>query len=361
MEFWNFALESMDPLIFKHKRVLITGHTGFKGGWLVFLLKELGATITGYSLPPDTQPSFFEVCHVSSLCESVFGDIRDFDKVRDTLADYKPEIVFHLAAQPLVRRSYLEPRETYETNVMGTLNVLEAARMVGSVSAFINVTSDKCYLNREKDYAYQETDPFGGYDIYSSSKACSEILTASYRQSFLQSGDGFLLASARAGNVIGGGDWSEDRLIPDCVRALSTQRVIEIRNPLSIRPWQHVLEPLKGYLMLAESLLKGDCRFADGFNFGPDLDAPVLTVQDVVSAVISNWGSGEMRVDASDSLHEAVLLQLDSTKATQTLGWKPHYSAYDAIERTMGWYKRYLNYEDMQVFTKSQIREYLEL
>ena len=342
---------------YKGKRVLVTGHTGFKGSWLVLWLKELGAQVCGYALSPNTTPNLFEAVHVENGIKSVIGDIRNRDLLNKTFQDFKPEIVFHLAAQPLVRLSYAEPVLTYETNVIGTLNVLEAARYCGSVNAFVNITTDKCYENKEVARGYKEDDPMGGYDMYSSSKGCVEILSSSYRRSFLQ--NGYALATARAGNVIGGGDWAADRLIPDCVRSIEAGKVIEIRNPVATRPWQHVLEPLSGYLLIGHLLFTQGKEFAQGFNLGPRPES-VITVAEVAQKVVEFYGKGRVEVHKRDNLHEANLLMLDITKAKEVLGWEPAYTALQAIEKTVAWYKRYYQGEPMQAFTLNQIHEYQE-
>lgn len=327
---------------YKDLKILLTGHTGFKGSWLTLWLENLGAQVIGYSLPPNTEPSMFNELNLQTKCINIFGDIRDKDSLNTVFMQYKPDMVFHLAAQPLVRQSYFEPVQTYTTNIIGTLNVLEAARNCPSVRAFINVTTDKCYENKEMNYAYKEDDKLGGYDMYSSSKACSEILTTSYRNSFLQAGKGFLLASARAGNVIGGGDWAVDRLVPDCVRFINENKPIEIRSPHAVRPWQHVLEPLSGYLTLGEKLLEesdigeGE-KYTEGFNFGPNPQG-VLTVGEVAQKVVNYYGKGEVVVNKTDNLHEANLLMLDIQKAQTILDWKPKYNADDAIQATVKWY-----------------------
>jgi len=344
--------------VYKGKRVLVTGHTGFKGGWLVLWLKELGAEVCGYSLSPNTSPSLFEAVQVSDGILSVIGDIRDRELLNKTFQNFKPEFVFHLAAQPLVRLSYAEPVLTYETNVIGTLNVLEAARQCGTVKAFVNITTDKCYENKEIARGYKEDEPMGGYDMYSSSKGCVEILSASYRRCFLQE-ENYALATARAGNVIGGGDWALDRLIPDCVRSIEAGKEIEIRNPASTRPWQHVLEPLSGYLLLGQLLYTQGKKFAEGFNLGPNPDS-VLTVAEVAKQVVAAYGKGAVHVHKRDNLHEANLLMLDITKAKTVLGWVPTYTAHQAVEKTVAWYKRFYQGEAMRPFTLQQIHEYEE-
>ncbi len=341
------------------KRVLVTGHSGFKGGWLTLWLTELGAKVCGYALAPNTTPCLFEAAHISKGITSVFGDLSDTDLLHKTFADFQPEIVFHLAAQPLVRLSYAEPVQTYQTNVMGTLNVLEAARKCGSVKAFVNITTDKCYENKEVARGYKEDEPMGGYDMYSSSKGCVEILSSSYRRSFLQEPGTYALATARAGNVIGGGDWALDRLIPDCVRSIQAGEEIEIRSPHATRPWQHVLEPLSGYLLLGHLLYTQGKKFAEGFNFGPQQDS-VLTVEEVTKQFIRQYGKGTVKVHKKDNLHEANLLMLNIEKADKVLGWTPTYSAQDAIAKTAQWYKRFYQGESMRAFTLEQIYNYQE-
>lgn len=342
---------------YKGKRVLVTGHTGFKGGWLTLWLKELGADVCGYALEPNTTPSLFSAAGVAKGIRSVFGDILDREKLNQTFQDFQPEIVFHLAAQPLVRLSYAEPVLTYETNVIGTLNVLEAARKCTSVKAFVNVTTDKCYENKEIARGYKEDEPMGGYDMYSSSKGCVEVLSSSYRRSFLQ--DGYAMATARAGNVIGGGDWAADRLIPDCVRSIEAGQEIEIRNPVATRPWQHVLEPLSGYLLLGHLLDTQGALYAQGFNLGPNPDS-VLTVAEVARLTVEAYGKGSVHVHKRDNLHEANLLMLDISKAKTVLGWTPTYTAPEAIVKTVEWYKRFYKGEPVRDFTLWQIKEYQE-
>lgn len=344
---------------YKNKKVFITGHTGFKGSWLALWLTLLGAKVKGYALEPYTDPSNFIAINLDSKVESEIGDILDREKLNKSISDFKPDIIFHLAAQPLVRLSYLEPIKTYETNVIGTLNTLEAARKCSSVKAFVNITTDKCYENIEKNYAYKENDKMGGYDMYSSSKGCSEILSASYRNSFLKD-EGFLLATARAGNVIGGGDWSTDRLVPDCIKAINKNEDIIIRSPQAIRPWQHVLEPLSGYLTLGEKLLEGKQEFADGFNFGPESNS-VLTVKDIVKKIINYYGKGNVIIHPDTKFHEANLLMLDITKAKTKLDWHPKYNANEAIEKTVLWYKNFYANKNMQKYSIEQIKEYMNL
>lgn len=345
--------------IYQGKRVFLTGHTGFKGSWLALWLTKLGAEVCGYSLAPNTEPSMFNELGIENkIAKSVIGDILDDAALEKTMQDFQPEIVFHLAAQPLVRLSYAEPVLTYKTNVIGTLNVLEAARKCPSVKAFVNITTDKCYENKEINRGYREDEPMGGHDMYSSSKGCVEIMSSSFRRSFLQ--NGYAMATARAGNVIGGGDWALDRLIPDCVKFINAGQKIEIRNPVAVRPWQHVLEPLSGYLLLGQKLLEHGLHYADGFNFGPNEDS-VLKVAEVAQKVTEFYGRGEVVVHKRDDLHEANLLMLNIEKAEKVLGWTPTYTANQAIEKTVEWYRHfYAKDTDMYKFTINQIENYEE-
>jgi len=336
--------------IYKGKRVLITGHTGFKGSWLSVWLSELGADIIGYALKPSTTPNLFEISSISKKITSILGDIRDLEKLKSIFKKHKPEIVFHLAAQSLVRYSYREPVVTFETNVMGTINLLEACRHSPSVRVIINVTSDKCYENKGWIWGYRENDPMGGYDPYSSSKGCTELITNAYRNAFFNLQEygkthNIALSSVRAGNIIGGGDWAEDRLIPDCVKALSKNKKIAIRNPKSTRPWQYVLDPLAGYLLLGASMYKDAVKYSGPWNFGPSDDS-LLTVKEIVKLVIKHWGNGDfiiekLRHEKLRQPHEAKLLKLDASKAYTLLGWKPIYNIYEAVKRTIHWYKEF--------------------
>ena len=346
--------------IYSGKKVLVTGHTGFKGSWLTLWLKHLGAEVLGYSLKPNTKPSMFEELKIDGKCRNVFGDILDEKKLAESFKEFQPDIVFHLAAQPLVRLSYAEPVMTYKNNVIGSLNVLETARKCHAVKAFVNVTTDKCYENKEINRGYREDEPMGGYDMYSSSKGCVEILSSSFRRSFLQDKKAMAMATARAGNVIGGGDWALDRLIPDCVRSINKGIDIEIRNPIAVRPWQHVLEPLSGYLLLGQKLLEEGHKFADGFNFGPNEDS-VLTVAEVAKTVTEFYGKGKVFVGEPSSLHEAGLLMLNIEKAEKVLNWTPTLTAKEAIRNTVEWYKHfYAEDTDIYEFTMKQIKEYEE-
>lgn len=346
--------------LYKDKKVLVTGHTGFKGSWLCAWLFVLGAKIYGYALSMETR-TLYDVCPIKDLlADECLGDIRDRETLNSFFRKNKPEIVFHLAAQPLVRLSYAEPVLTYETNVIGTLNVLEAARHCESVKAFVNITTDKCYENKEKNEGYKEDEPMGGYDMYSSSKGCAELLTASYRRSFLENAKPFALASARAGNVIGGGDWAKDRLVPDCIKAFQKNEVVFIRSPKAIRPWQHVLEPLAGYLRLGQLLLTNPLSYAQGYNFGPE-QSSVLTVAEVAKLVAAYWGTGTVEVGKADGLHEATLLQLNNQKAKDELGVYPVYSASQAVEKSVDWYRAYYEgSENMLDFTFLQIKEFMD-
>ncbi len=347
--------------IYKDKKVFLTGHTGFKGSWLALWLTKLGAKVCGYSLEPNTIPSMFEELNIADGIEkSIIGDILDYEFLNNSIKDFQPDIIFHLAAQPLVRLSYSEPIQTYKTNVIGTLNVLEASRNCKSVKAFVNVTTDKCYENKEIEQGYKEDDPMGGYDMYSSSKGCVEILSSSFRRSFLQSENSMAMATARAGNVIGGGDWAKDRLIPDCIRSINKEIDIEIRNPVAVRPWQHVLEPLSGYLLLGQKLLEDGQKYAEGFNFGPNEES-VLTVAEVSQKVCEKYGKGNVIVGAKSPLHEANLLMLNIDKAKKVLNWEPTYDADEAIRETVEWYKHfYTETYSMTEFTNKQIEKFEE-
>jgi len=344
--------------IYRGKKVLVTGHTGFKGSWLSIWLKNLGADVIGYSLEAPTEPSIFEICKLGEKITSEIGDIRDEKKLNEVFEKYNPEIVFHLAAQPLVRLSYKSPKETYETNVMGTVNVLEAAKNTSSVKAVVVITTDKCYENKEWVYGYRETDPMGGYDPYSSSKGCAELVVSSYRNSFYNEKDK-ALSSVRAGNVIGGGDWAEDRLIPDFVRSVSEKESIVIRNPIATRPWQHVLEPLSGYLWLGAKMLEDTKNYNSGWNFGPR-DTDVLSVEDVLKLSIKAWGKGNIELDKNAQPHEANLLKLDISKVKASLKWHPVYDVDKAIDITIQWYKTYYKNknDNMYEYTLMQIDEY---
>lgn len=339
------------------KRVLVTGHTGFKGAWLAAWLARSGASVTGVALAPETSPNLFDLLGLARSVDSRLRDIRDLEAIQGIFRAVKPEVVFHMAAQALVRRSYADPIGTYATNLMGTVHVLEAARATDAVRAVVNVTSDKCYENLETQHAYRETDAMGGHDPYSSSKGAAELITSAYRRSFFAR-EGKLLASARAGNVIGGGDWSEDRLIPDCVRAFSAGKPVVIRNPLAVRPWQHVLEPLSGYLALAERLASGDAAYAEGWNFGPG-ESDSAPVERVVNDVVRLWGGGaRWEQDRTAQPHEAHLLRLDAGKAREKLGWKPRLALGEALAWTVDWYRKVAGGADAPELVVAQIGAY---
>lgn len=348
--------------MYEGKTVLVTGHTGFKGSWLSIWLKELGATVIGYGLDPYTNKDNFVVTGLKDKIVDIRGDIRNEEKLKQVFDMYKPEIVFHLAAQPLVKLSYEKPKETYETNVIGTLNVLECIRRSDSVKVGIMVTTDKCYENKEQIWAYRENDPMGGYDPYSSSKGCCELLISSYRNSFMNPNDydkhGKAIASVRAGNVIGGGDWARDRIVPDCIRALMKNQDIEIRNPSAVRPWQHVLEPLSGYLLLASKMYEDGVNYCSGWNFGPEFKS-VITVKNVVETILEIWGS-ESRISTLNEtdFHEANLLSLDITKSKKYLKWNPIWNIQECIKYTVNWYKNFLDNKEMYLLCKKQISIY---
>jgi len=326
---------------FGSTRVLVTGHTGFKGSWLSRWLLDMGAEITGLALEPETDPALFDELRLADHLAHRLGDIRSLETVKAAFSAAKPEIVFHLAAQPLVRRSYDEPLYTFETNIMGTGNVLEAARTCPETRAIVVITTDKVYENPETGHPFTEEQPLGGSDPYSASKAGAEIVSASYRSSFFGAPGSAAIATARAGNVIGGGDWSKDRIIPDCVRALEAGESIVVRNPASVRPWEHVVEPLSGYLHLGSMLLREGAEYAEAFNFGPD-PSKTYTVEDVVNRAVAAWGGGSWhRPDLGAQPHEASLLQLDVDKAEERLGWKPAWDFDVTVDRTIGWYRRY--------------------
>jgi CDP-glucose 4,6-dehydratase len=345
------------------RKVFLTGHSGFKGSWLALWLARKGAQVRGFSLPPESNPNLFTAAAVSSVTEDIRGDVREYAQVESALCDFAPEVVFHLAAQPLVRRSYSDPVGTFATNVMGVAHVLEAVRRAPSVRVVVCVTTDKCYDNKEWLWPYRETDVLGGHDPYSSSKACAEILTAAYRSSFFSTGHDrhVAIATVRAGNVIGGGDWSEDRLIPDLVRGFEAKQPVLIRRPGAVRPWQHVLAPLHGYLRLAEQLLAGEMQFASAFNFGPNHE-DAWPVERIATLAAKMWGDGAAWVrDEVPSVHEAHYLRLDSSKARLELGWQPRLAIKEALEWTMSWYIEHARGADMRQQTIAQISAYEEL
>lgn len=347
--------------IYRGKTVLVTGHTGFKGSWLSIWLNELEAKVIGYSLNPYTEKDNFVLSNLSEKIIDIRGDIRDREKLHEVFTKYEPEIVFHLAAQPLVRLSYDIPVETYETNVMGTINIMEEIRKCSKTKVGVLITTDKCYENKEQIWGYRENEQFGGYDPYSSSKGACEIAIQSWRNSFMNPKDyekhGKSIASVRAGNVIGGGDWAKDRIVPDCIRALENKKEIEIRSPKSIRPWEHVLEPLSGYLLLGQKLLEEPTKYCEGWNFGPTLDA-IVNVWEVASNIVKFYGKGSLKdVSNPNDLHEAKLLLLDITKSRFELGWKPTLTIEQSIELTVDWYKRYTN-EDVYKLCVEQIEKF---
>lgn len=344
---------------YKDKKVFITGHTGFKGAWLCKILLNLSADVTGYALKPNTEPNLFDICNLNQRINSFIGDIRDLDKLCDVMNKVKPDVVLHLAAQPLVRDSYKNPRYTYETNVMGTINILEAVRNTPSVKSFLNVTTDKVYRNNEWCWGYREDEYLDGYDPYSNSKSCSELVTATYKRSFFDDGN-VAISTARAGNVIGGGDFAIDRIIPDCARAAAENKDIIIRNPNSIRPYQHVLEPLFAYLLIAKKQYE-DISFAGNYNIGPN-ESDCITTSKLVSLFCDCWGENLSWENKSDGgPHEANFLKLDCAKIKNKLGWVPKFNIKSAIEKTAQWYKAYLNNEDVVKLMDGQIEEYIDI
>lgn len=343
-----------NPAFWRGKRVLLTGHTGFKGSWLSLWLQSMGAVIRGVALEPPTEPALFKVAQVADGMEHRIADIRDYVAIQSLVHEFQPEIIFHMAAQPLVRLSYQQPIETYATNVMGTVHVLEAARHAGSVRAIVNITTDKCYENREWVWGYREDEPMGGQDPYSNSKGCAELVSSAYRRSFLKDA-GIAMATARAGNVIGGGDWAADRLVPDILRALELREPVLIRNPHAIRPWQHVLEPLSGYLLLAERLFEHGQIDAESWNFGPR-DEDARPVQWIVEHLCENWSHGATwSLQPGDHPHEASFLKLDISKAGQRLHWTPRWSLETALSRITEWHRDWLAGADMRARTLAQI------
>lgn len=351
---------NINPTFWKNKNVFLTGHTGFKGTWLSLWLQALGANVTGFAQPPETEPNLFEMAHVADAMDSQVGDIREFETLRASMSASQPDIILHLAAQALVRYSYDHPLETYATNVMGTAHLLEAARSIPSIRSIVIVTSDKCYENREWERGYHEDDAMGGHDPYSSSKGCSELVAAAYRNSFFSTDDSTAsIASARAGNVIGGGDWATDRIVPDTMLAFMQGESVQLRNPNAIRPWQHVLEPLHGYLLLAERLYDDGHSFSEGWNFGPH-DESAQPVGQIVDRMEKIWGgnaSSEFKPDAQ-AVHEATLLRLNCTKAAKRLDWHPKLELDATLEWTVEWYRQLQQHADMRSYTQQQIKNY---
>jgi CDP-glucose 4,6-dehydratase len=340
------------------KRVFITGHTGFKGGWLSLWLNSMGATVKGFALEPRSQPSLFQEARINEVVESEIGDIRDYSAIDESIKGFEPDILIHLAAQPLVRLSYSDPIDTYSTNVMGSLNVLEACRRCSRLRVVVSVTTDKCYENREWEWGYREQDPLGGHDPYSSSKACVEIMTNAFRRSYLSSGGGFALATVRAGNVIGGGDWALDRLIPDALKAFEKKQSVMVRNPQAYRPWQHVLEPLSGYLVLAEKMWESRNEYSEAWNFGPR-DDDVKPVSWILDRMCEIWGPGAAwAVDETPQLHEAGLLKLDISKAEYRLNWSPTWKLHETLARIVRWHKGRLNSEPTKDMCLREIEEF---
>ena len=346
------------PTFWKNKKVFITGHTGFKGSWLSLWLQEMGAVVKGYSLEPNTIPNLFTQANVGSNMDSEIGDITDLNHITESMKTFNPEVLIHMAAQPLVRFSYQEPALTYATNVMGTVNVLEAARNCSNLKAIVSVTTDKCYENKEWSWGYRENEPMGGHDPYSSSKGCAELVTAAYRKSFFNDENSAFLASARAGNVIGGGDWSADRLIPDILRAFEKNEPVIVRNPLSTRPWQHVLEPISGYLVLAQHLYEEGSNVAEGWNFGPK-DEDCKPVSWILDKMVTNWGNGvSWELDKNNNPHEAGYLKLDCSKAAMRLNWYPKWNLEHTLESIINWHQHYIAQNNIQEQCLLEIAKY---
>jgi len=346
----------IDQGFWQGKRVFLTGHTGFKGSWLSLWLVSLGVNVKGYALSPPTSPSLFNEAKVDSIIDSQIGDIRDQDALHESMTEFNPDILIHMAAQPLVRYSYDAPIETYEVNVIGTAKVLEVARSCPNLKSIVNITTDKCYENDERSEGYKENDPMGGHDPYSSSKGCAELVASSYRRSFLQD-QGIGLASVRAGNVIGGGDWADDRLIPDILRSFEKKESVVVRNPKATRPWQHVLEPLSGYLVLAQKLYKDQEEYAEGWNFGPD-EKDVKPVEWILDKMTNKWPNSSWEFDQNSNPHEASFLKLDISKTKSKLGWKPVWELNHTLCKIIEWHKAWLNKEDMQSLCLAEIEEY---
>jgi CDP-glucose 4,6-dehydratase len=346
----------IDQEFWQGRRVFLTGHTGFKGSWLALWLHSLGAVVKGYALSPPTDPSLFKEAKIDSIIDSQISDIRDQDVLHKSMTTFNPDILIHMAAQPLVRYSYDAPIETYEVNVIGTAKVLEAARSCINLKAIVNITTDKCYENDGRSQGYKESDPMGGYDPYSSSKGCAELVASAYRRSFLQD-QGIGVASVRAGNVIGGGDWADDRLIPDILRSFEKNESVVIRNPKATRPWQHVLEPLSGYLILAQKLYEDQKEYAEGWNFGPN-EQDVKPVDWILDKMIAKWPNSSWELDQNSNPHEAVFLKLDIAKAESRLGWQPVWELSHTLEKIIGWHRAWLDKEDIQAVCLAEIEEY---
>lgn len=348
----------VNPTFWKGKKVFITGHTGFKGSWLSLWLQDMGAIVKGYALDPNTNPNLFTKAKVAQNMDSEIGDITDLNHISDSMKIFNPEVLIHMAAQPLVRLSYQEPVLTYTTNVIGTVNVLEAARKCTNLKAIVSVTTDKCYENKEWPWGYRENEPMGGHDPYSSSKGCVELVTAAYRKSFFNDENSAFLASARAGNVIGGGDWSADRLIPDILKAFEKNEPVIVRNPMSTRPWQHVLEPLSGYLVLAQHLFEEGSNVAEGWNFGPK-DEDCKPVSWILDRMVANWGNGaSWELDKNNNLHEAGYLKLDCSKAAMRLNWYPKWNLEHTLESIINWHQHYIAQKNIQEECLLEIAKY---
>ena len=360
MESLEIIKGKVSPSFWSGKKVFLTGHTGFKGSWLSLWLQNMGAVLKGYSLEINTNPALFKLANIDSDMESELGDIRNLEKLTQSMVSFNPDIIIHMAAQPLVRHSYEEPVETFNTNIMGTVNVLESARKCQDLKTIICITTDKCYENNETDRGYKENDSMGGYDPYSSSKGCAELAISAYRRSFFSNQDSPSLASARAGNVIGGGDWADDRLIPDILRAFERSENAFIRNPLAIRPWQHVLEPLSGYLVLAQELFLNGDEFAEAWNFGPT-DEDCKSVSWILDRMVDYWGNDvSWSIDDKSNPHEAGILKLDCSKALQRLQWRPKWNLEKTLNSIVNWHRVFLDNGDLRKESLNQIHKYIK-
>lgn len=358
MEIMEGLKGKVNPSFWKGKKVFLTGHTGFKGSWLSLWLQSMGAVVKGYSLAPPTNPSLFVVADVAANMESQIGDIRDLNQLKESMDSFNPDILIHMAAQPLVRLSYVEPVDTYTTNVIGTVNVLEAARNCSNLKAIVSVTTDKCYENKEWAWGYRENEPMGGHDPYSSSKGCAELVSSAYRTSFFNTQESAALATARAGNVIGGGDWADDRLIPDILKAFENSKSVVVRNPLSTRPWQHVLEPLSGYLALAEHLYTYGQEYAGAWNFGPK-EEDCKPVNWILDQMVRTWGSGAAwELDQNNNPHEAGFLKLDCSKAKQKLHWEPKWNLEYTLNLIVNWHQAWTDGNNMNELCLKEITNY---
>lgn len=358
MENMGRLIGKVNPSFWKGKKVFVTGHTGFKGSWLSLWLQDMGAVVKGYALEPNTTPNLFTEAKVGQNMDSEIGDITDLKRITDSMIAFNPEVLIHMAAQPLVRLSYKEPVLTYATNVMGTVNVLEVARKCSELKAIVSVTTDKCYENKEWAWGYRENEPMGGHDPYSSSKGCAELVTAAYRKSFFNETNSAFLASARAGNVIGGGDWSDDRLIPDILKAFEKNDPVIVRNPMATRPWQHVLEPLSGYLVLAQHLYEDGSNYAEGWNFGPK-DEDCKSVSWILDKMVAKWGKGaSWELDKNNNPHEAGYLKLDCSKAAIQLNWHPKWNLENTLESIINWHQHYISGKNIQEQCLLEIAKY---